>query len=414
MLKGPHDQTQWLDLIGIGEDGLSGLSDEARNLVEQADVVIGGKRHLDIVGDLRGEKIPWPAKMQDMFAHLRDYKGRPVVILASGDPLHYGAGSSLTHHLDPTEFRIWPTLSSYTMACARMGWARADVDCITVHGRPVERALAWLQPGRKTINLCADRTTPAKLAALLTEHGFGRTMIHAFSLMGGAREDYTAGLAKDWAESFDHDLITLAYIPMADDGAQVWPRGFGLPDDAFLHDGQITKSEVRAMTMSVLAPTPGDLLWDLGAGSGSVSVEWMRAEPTVKAIAVEQSDDRIAMLTRNCAALGVPDVKIIHGKIPDALDGLDRPDAIFVGGGITAPDLLDRCLAALQPGGRLVANTVTLESTQVLLHWAELLDGAQVKRITVERSEGVGRFTALKPLMTVTQLVWRKSWGSHD
>ncbi|WP_051140475.1 bifunctional cobalt-precorrin-7 (C(5))-methyltransferase/cobalt-precorrin-6B (C(15))-methyltransferase [Azospirillum brasilense] len=390
---------RWLSVVGIGEDGWDGLSPAARALVEGAELLAGGARHLALVPELNGqERLPWPSPLSDAYPALLARRGRRVCVLASGDPSWYGIGATLSKLVPAEELSIVPAPSSFSLAAARLGWPLQDCGTLTVHGRPLELVIPHLQP---LLVLCWDGTTTAKLAALLTARGFGPSRLTALESMGGPRERSIVATADAWSAERVADLNTLAVECLAVPGARALPRAPGLPDDWFEHDGQITKREIRAVTLSWLAPRRGELLWDIGAGSGSIGVEWMLSDPANRAIAVEHKADRAARIPANATAFGVPGLELVRGKAPEALDGLPAPDAVFIGGGLTNDGVLDACWSALKPGGRIVANAVTLESEAMLIATHKRL-GGQLSQIAVSRAAPIGGFTGWRPLMPVT------------
>ena len=393
---------RWLSIVGIGEDGWDGLPPTARAAVESAAILYGGSRHLDLVPAVAGqERLSWPSPMTDAFPGLIARRGQRVCVLASGDPSWYGIGATLSRIVPADETLVVPAPSSFSLAAARLGWPLQEAVCLTVHGRPLELVIPHLHPGARLLILSWDGTTPAKLAALLTARGFGPSRIVALESMGGPHERRVDATADAWNAERIADLNTLAVECVAAPGARSLPRAPGLPDDWFEHDGQITKREVRAVTLSWLAPRRNELLWDVGAGSGSIGVEWMLSDPTNRAIAVEHKADRLARIPANAAAFGVPGLELVRGKAPEALSGLPAPDAVFIGGGLTVEGVLDACWSALKPGGRIVANAVTLESEAMLIATHKRL-GGQLSQIAVSRAAPIGGFMGWRPLMPVT------------
>lgn len=398
-------QGRWLSIVGLGEDGWDGLSPAARALVERAELVAGGARHLALIPEFSAqERLNWPSPLSDAYPALLARRGRPVCVLASGDPSWYGIGATLSKLVPADETVIVPAPSSFSLAAARMGWALQEAATLTVHGRPLELVIPHLQPNARLLVLSWDGTTPGKLAALLRERGFGVSRLTALAAMGGPRETRTEATADAWTAERVADLNTLAVECVATPGVRTLPRAPGLPDDWFAHDGQITKREVRAVTLSWLAPRRGELLWDVGAGSGSIGVEWMLADPANRAVAVEHKEERAARISLNAAAFGVPGLELVRGKAPEALAGLAAPDAVFIGGGLTNDGVFDACWTALKPGGRLVANAVTLESEAMLIALHKRL-GGELSQIAVSRAAAIGGFTGWRPLMPVT--LWR-------
>ncbi|WP_431854700.1 precorrin-6y C5,15-methyltransferase (decarboxylating) subunit CbiE [Azospirillum sp.] len=394
----------WLTIIGVGEDGVGGLSEAALRAITVAEVLVGGERHLAMLPEHEAERLAWPSPFDALIEKLECRRNVRVVVLASGDPMLYGVGTTLLKHFPVGETVVMPAPSAFALACARLGWARAEVECLTLHGRPVELLHPALVPGARILALSADGTTPAAVAALLRGRGYGPSRITVLERMGHPiLEKRVAGTAADWEERPHAALNTIAIECAAEPGAALLPRTPGLPDDAFRHDGQLTKREVRAVTLSALMPVPGQTLWDVGAGCGSVAIEWMRAAPRARAIAIEPRADRLALIAENAAALGVPGLKIVEGAAPDALNALPAPDAVFVGGGVTVPGLAEACWEALPSGGRFVANAVTLEGERALIDLYAKLGGG-LTQLSVSRAADLGGFSGWKPLRPVTQL----------
>ncbi|GLW12812.1 precorrin-6Y C5,15-methyltransferase [Microtetraspora sp. NBRC 13810] len=393
-----------INVVGIGADGWQGLSARAREEVLGAEVLLGGARQLGLVPGTGAERVTWPSPMLPALPRLLgEHAGRRVCVLASGDPMFFGVGATLARILGPERLRVHPHPSSLSLACARLGWPAEEVEVVSLVGRPDSLLHPAVLPGRRVLVLSADGGTPARVAALLTARGYGASPMTVLSGLGSAAEARLTGTAGGWDHSGAPALNVVAVECLPDPGTAALPRVPGLPDDAFEHDGQLTKREVRAVTLSRLAPVPGELLWDVGAGAGSVAVEWMRTHPSCRAVAVESHPDRAARAARNAGALGVPGLEVVVGAAPGALAGLPAPDAVFVGGGATAPGLLDTCWDALRPGGRLVANAVTLESETVLAAWYGR-HGGDLVRLTVGRASPVGGFTGWRTMMPVT--IW--------
>lgn len=396
---------RWLTIVGIGEDGWDGLSPNARAAVERAEWLLGGARHLSLVPEIAGQqRTPWPSPLHDAFPALLERRGQRVCVLASGDPSWYGIGATLSRVIPAAETLVLPAPSAFSLAAARLGWPVQEAVCLTVHGRPLELVVPHLHPGARLLILSWDGTTPAKLAALLRARGFGGSRITALEAMCGPREAMTEATADTWTAERVADLNTLAVECVAGPDARILPRAAGLPDEWFEHDGQITKREIRVVTLSFLAPRRGELMWDVGAGSGSIGIEWMLSDPSNRAIAVEHHGERIARILANAAALGVPGLELVRGKAPDALAVLPSPDAVFIGGGLTGAGVLETCWTALKPGGRLAANAVTLESEAVLIDAHKRL-GGDLTQIAVSRASPVGGFRGWRPSMPVT--LWR-------
>lgn len=390
----------WLHIVGLGEDGMDGLTPATRAVVEAADVIVGGERHHGLSVNAAAKRIKWPSPFDTLIDTLNAHRGQRVVVLATGDPLWFSVGARIGREIDPVDMTYHPQVSAFQLAAARMGWSMADVETLTVHGRPVEQMIAFIQPQARLLILTTGAQTPAQIAAFLAARGFGQSKMTVLAAMGGDREERFDGLASDWT----HDVPafnTLAVECIAAPDAALLPRVPGLPDDIFESDGTMTKQEVRAATLAKLMPMRGALLWDIGTGCGSVAVEWMRSARYARAIGIEPRADRRAMAASNALALGVPKLQLIDGKVPQALDGLDAPDAVFIGGGLSV-DTFNHAWAALRPLGRLVANAVTLESETVLIDLHKR-HGGQLVKLSVNRAEPVGPLTGWRPLMPVTQ-----------
>lgn len=400
--------TAWLTVIGIGEDGVAGLGATARVALAEARIIFGGKRHLAMLGqDIAADLRPWPSPFADAFVAVKALRGSPVVILASGDPMFYGMGASLARELTPDEMRIIPAPSSVSLAAAHLGWPLQDVEIVTIHGRPIELVHRALHPGARLIVLSEDGFSPASLAKLLTSRGFGQSRMSVFEHLGGPKEKRVDGIAESWSHGESAALNLVAIDCVAGDEAKLYSTLAGLPDNVFQNDGQLTKRDVRAVTLARLAPLPGELLWDVGAGCGSISIEWMRAHPACRAIAIEADAGRQELIRTNAGALGVPGLALVAGAAPAALQGLPAPDAIFIGGGVTEPHMLETCWAALKPGGRLVANAVTVQSEVLLIAWQEKV-GGDLTRISVSQAKPLGDFDAWRAALPVTVFAVRK------
>ncbi|KRB73312.1 hypothetical protein ASE01_21490 [Nocardioides sp. Root190] len=398
-------------VVGIGADGWDGLVASSRAIVTGAEVLLGGERHLDLVPPVEGqERRAWPRPMSGLPGFLEQYDGRRIVALASGDPLVSGIGTTLIRLLGPDAVTVIPAVSSVALARARLGWSAEGSEVLTLVGRDVAALRRELSDGRRLLVLSSDESTPAAVAALLTESGFGATVLDLLGDLGGDTESRTTFLATGPVPDALPRLHVLGLTVRGGPGS--WASG--LADDAFENDGQLTKRDVRASALSRLAPAPGHLLWDLGAGAGSVGIEWLRAHPLAEAIAVEADAERAARIGRNASALGVPRLRVVEGSSPDVLDDLPTPHAIFVGGGATAPGLLDLCRERLAPHGRLVVHGVTLE-TEALLIAAFHEHGGELTRLSVEHVTPIGgRFTGWTPARAVTQWTWTSSGSSSD
>lgn len=388
-----------LAVIGIGADGFDGLSAHTCKAILDADVVIGGVRHLDLLPEVAGQvRVGLPSPLREgLPALLGQYAGRRVVVLASGDPLVSGIGSTLVDLLGPDRVRITPAVSSVALARARMGWPAETVEVVSLVGRDPYTLLRTLAPGRRVLVLSADETTPATVAALLTGAGFGASELVVLGDLGAESESRVEATAATWSGSAQR--LNVVAISCRGVGLPLVP---GLPDDAFEHDGQLTRRDLRASALARLAPAPGQLLWDVGAGAGSIGIEWLRMHATMRAVAIEARPERAERVERNARRLGVPGLQVVLGEAPAALVDLPTPDAVFVGGGASRPGVLDAALAALQPGGRLVVHGVTLETEALLADWHAKL-GGELTRTRVETAAPVGGFTGWTPGRAITQ-----------
>ncbi|MDO5712325.1 MAG: precorrin-6y C5,15-methyltransferase (decarboxylating) subunit CbiE [Micrococcales bacterium] len=425
-------------IIGIGADGWEGLGDPAREALQEARVVIGSPRQLDLLpAVITATRVTWPTPLRPAVAPLlAEHAAAGLAVLASGDPMHFGIGRLVVDALagaagldlespDGTDSTPWrwpprwvvqPHPSSISLACARLGWPVEDVDVVSAVGRDVRALAARLFAGRRVLVLSADADTPAQVAQLLRDRGFGASRMTVLGDLGAPQESCRQGRAQEWIGGEQSDAPRLNVIAIACQPQAPVPRlGMvpGLPDAAYETDGQLTKWEVRAVTLAALAPAPGELLWDVGGGSGSIGIEWMRAHPSCRAITLEARADRAAAIAANAGNLGVPGLRVVSGQAPTALAGLagdvrsEVPDAVFIGGGLTAPGVVEACWEALRPGGRLVANTVTLESEALLVALRARL-GGRLTRLEVSRAEPIGGYLGWRPARPVTQWSVRK------
>ncbi|MER7751636.1 precorrin-6y C5,15-methyltransferase (decarboxylating) subunit CbiE [Kitasatospora sp. NPDC097643] len=391
-----------ITVVGIGADGWPGLAATSRAVLRTAEVVVGGPRQLDLLprDEVTAERIPWPSPLRPAVPGLfAAHAGHRVAVLASGDPLFYGIGRTLAETLGPDRLRVLPHPSSVSYACARLGWPLEATEVVSLVGRPLATLGLALHPGRRLLVLSADAATPTAVAALLTERGYGTARLRVLEQLGGPAERRLDGPADGWPHPPGDPLNVIA-VELGDG-----PRSSlvpGLPDAAYESDGQLTKRHVRAATLATLAPSPGELLWDVGGGSGSIAIEWLRAHRDCQAVSIERDPVRAERISRNAAALGVPRLRVVTGPAPAALTELPTPDAVFIGGGLTARGLLDSCWDALRPGGRLVANTVTLESEALLTEWYRR-HGGELLRLAVSHAIPVGGFTGWRQAMPVTQ-----------
>ncbi|SFJ30046.1 precorrin-6y C5,15-methyltransferase (decarboxylating) subunit CbiE [Jannaschia pohangensis] len=390
----------WLHIVGIGEDGLDGLTPATRAVVEAAEVIVGGDRHHLLSDAVTARRLAWPHPFDALIDTLKALQGQRVVVLATGDPLWFSVGARIGRAIPPGQIVYHPQLSAFQLAAARMGWSMADLETLTVHGRPAHQMIAFIQPDARLLILTTGSETPGQIAEFLTARGFGGSPMTVLANMGGPSEARFDGTAETW----DHAVPpfnTLAVDCRAAPDAALLPRVPGLADDLFRSDGTMTKREIRAATLAKLMPMRGALLWDIGTGSGSVAIEWIRAARSARAIGIEPRADRRAMAAENALALGAPRLDLRDGTVPDALDDLEAPDAVFIGGGLSEA-VFDRAFAALRPLGRLVANAVTLESEAILTH-LHARHGGDLVRLSVDRAEPVGAFRGWRPSMTVTQ-----------
>lgn len=406
----PSGDPRWLTVVGVGEDGLSGLGQSARDAVGRADVLVGGERHLALVSQTaapHAERSPWPSPMLPFLDTLAGWRDRRVVVLASGDPLLYGVAATLLTRVPREEMRILPAVSSFQLACAAMLWPAAETRLVSACGRPIERLALELYDGARILLLSADGATPAVAAALLRANGYGDSRLTVLERLGGPSARAHPMLAREVGDLNFDPLNVVAIEAVAGPDAALLSRTAGLPDDAYLNDGQITRREIRALTLARLAPMPGALLWDVGAGSGSIGIEWMRSAAGACAIALEPRADRAVRARENAARLGVPTLDVREAAAPAGLAGLPRPDAVFIGGGATADRVVEIAWAALKPGGRLVANAVTLE-TEARLLAARGAYGGDLVRLQATYADPVGRMTGWRPAMPVTQFAATK------
>ncbi|MDT8343764.1 MAG: precorrin-6y C5,15-methyltransferase (decarboxylating) subunit CbiE [Thermohalobaculum sp.] len=404
----------WLHIAGIGEDGMAGLTPAARRAIEAAELIIGGERHHRLAPDITAERIAWPSPFDALVDLIRAHRGRRVVVLATGDPLWFSVGARIAGAIERDEIVFHPQLSAFQWAACRMGWSLADVETLTAHGRPSEQVIPAFWPGARMLILTSGAETAGEIARHLTARGYGDAAMTALGNLGGADETRHDGTARDWAAMDPAPnlpaLNTLA-VECRGTPAMLLPRLPGLPDDAFTHDGKMTKQEVRAITLSRLMPARGAVLWDIGTGCGSVAIEWMRAAPDAVAAGFDPRPDRLAMARTNAETLGVPRLALFEGTAPEVLTTLPapvgtkpdlrRPDAVFIGGGLTR-ETVAVAVAALRPMGRLVANAVTLESEALLIALHAGM-GGELTRLAVSRAAPVGGLTGWRPLMPVTQ-----------
>jgi precorrin-6Y C5,15-methyltransferase (decarboxylating) len=403
---------RWLSIVGIGEDGIEGLNGAARDLIQSASVVFGGARHLALATPLiRGAPKAWPVPFDRTVSEVLAHRGRPVCVLASGDPFYHGVGALLSRHVPREEILSVPAPSAFSLAASRLAWPLPETALLSLCGRSLDFVRPHLHPAARILALVSDGETPAKLARLLRETGFGSSQITVLESLGGKHERIRSSLANGFDLEPVDPLNTVAIEVAAQTAARVIARTPGLADELFEHDGQITKREIRALTLSALAPRRGELLWDVGAGSGSIAIEWLLADLSLSAIAVERRPDRAARIERNAAAFGVSNLTLVEGSAPVVLDGLARPHAAFIGGGATTAGVIDAVQSALHPAGRLVVNAVSLETESALLQCQSQCGGV-LTRIAISRASPIGGaaggMTGWRSAMPVTQWIWVK------
>lgn len=412
--------TEWLHIIGFGEgDPLPTLPHAQTILGPTRAIERLSQRTSPLAGEVaqlepkarsearRGGATstilqPWRSpKLESMIAQTLEHRGTPTILLASGDPLWFGFGATLTRHLSPTEYRVTPHASSFQYAAARQRWPLQNIVTLSLHARPAELLHPHIAPGNRILALTTDATTAPHVARLLVERGYPRSMLTILENLGGPTERVTHAEALGFSLPIG-DFYVLAIDCVADHGTSILSAVPGLPDDAFLNDGQLTKREVRAATLARLAPYPGALLWDVGAGCGSIGIEWTRAARDAQAIAFEREGERLQMIAVNAANLGTPGLRIESGDAPDSLVGMPTPDAIFLGGAVADEALFHSCWTALRPGGRFVANAVTLDAEQALYARQSRL-GGELVRIDIAGLDAIGSQRVLRPRLPVTQ-----------
>ena len=392
-----------LTVVGIGADGWAGLGEPARAALRAARAIVGSERQLALLpDDLTARRRPLPSPLEPLLDELAAGIEEATCVVASGDPMLHGIGASLARRLPPERLAVIPHPSAFALACARLGWPQADVELVSAVGRAPDVVAQALQPGRRLVAFVTGADGATQLARVLCERGRGPSRFVVLEQLGGAAERLHDTTADAHGDRPADPLHVVAIEARTAPGALALARVPGLPDEAYEHDGQLTKRHVRALALAQLAPLPGELLWDVGAGSGSIGIEWLRAEPTAQAVAVETDAARAERIARNARTLGVPRLQIRHGRAPEALDGLPAPDAVFVGGGVAAPGLLDRCWEALRPGGRLVAHAVTLEGEQALVA-ARAARGGELLRVELSHAEPLGGYSGWAPRRPVVQ-----------
>lgn len=401
-------KTPWLTIIGIGDDGWNGLSCRQQEIIAAAQYIFGGERHLGFLPpQFKGKAKKWTSPFMKGIDEVLALKGQNIVILASGDPMFFGAGATFLRKLRAEEVVVLPHASSFSLAAADLGWALQDVCCLSIHGRPVRSIVGNLQPNNRLIILSENKDSPAVLAKLLEKEGFGRSQLTVMEHLGGSKERIRSQQADQYSLDDCEDLNLVAIHCLADSERVGYTCCSGLPDEAFLNDGQLTKQDVRAVTMAHLAPKFGEVLWDVGAGCGSISIEWARAAKGARAYAVEKSPKRQEFILKNSDHFGVIGVQLIRGEAPSVLENLEKPDAIFIGGGFTHPDLFDYCWDSLKAGGRLVVNAVTLETVALLQAKAEQIK-ARLIHFTLSEAAPLGNFHVWRSSLPITMMIAHK------
>jgi precorrin-6Y C5,15-methyltransferase (decarboxylating) len=401
-----NSEAPWLSLVGIGDDGIEGIGKSAREAISQAEMFIGGERHLAFLPEDGRPRVPWPSPLSDLIDQIPGYRGKKLCVLTTGDPFFFGIGAILAEKIPIEEMKVYPAPSSFNLALSRLGWSLPGVRAISLHGRPLRSLLPHLVDKARLAILTANRNSPGEIAGLLEAEGFGGSILHVFSHLGGKGETHVTLTARELASAQPDDRIqdlNIVAVELAAEGhglsGHLLP---GLEEGRFRHDGQITKREIRILTLAALMPKPGDLLWDVGAGSGSVSIEWLRADPSLEAIAVEKSKARLENLRANAEALGTPRLRAVQGEAPGCLTELSDPDTVFIGGGLRDESLIESCWPRLKPGGRLVANAVTLEGEAALQRFFGA-HGGDLVRLQVSRLHTTGRLHGWRPGTPITQ-----------
>jgi precorrin-6Y C5,15-methyltransferase (decarboxylating) len=390
-----------IEVVGLSARGWDDLPERLRHLIRNADVLLGSPRHLDLIPQFSGQqrRLPYPSPLREgLPTLLSEFSGRRVLALGSGDPLLAGIGTTLIEILGAAAVRVHPAVSSAALARARMGWPEESTQLVRLRGGDLDVVRCFLFPERRLIILSRDADSPSAIAQLLIEEGYGDSTMTVLGDLGASSESRTEAAARDWqgqAPALNVVCITCAGIGRA---ASLVP---GLPDEAFDHDGQLTKRDLRASALARLMPRPGELLWDVGAGAGSIAIEWLRSDPACSAIAIEHNLDRVKRIRGNAEALGVPRLHVLHAEVPHALASLPPPDAVFVGGGVTK-ETLEQSWSALQPGGRLVVHAVTLETEMIMIEcWKR--HGGELSRLAVEHLEPIGRYSGWRPARAIVQ-----------
>ena len=405
-------RTPWLSLVGLSEAGWQELGEAARDAVLRAELVVGGERHLSHIPAVAGQQRElWPQPIHDGIERIKCWQGRPVCVLASGDPFWYGIGATLSRYLPPEAMVVHPGPSAFSLAAARLGWPLQDLHCHSLVARDPDRLRSRLAPGRRLLVLSNDGGSPETVARILCESGYGESRVHVLEALGGPAERVWENRAKDGLDQAVSNLNTLAIECIADEGEVPVALTPGRPGSDYCHDGQISAPEIRAVVMAHLAPRGGEHLWDLGAGSGAVAVEWLRSDRANSATAVDQRSDRLANVRENARSKGVGHLETLESDISEAISQLADPDAVFIGGGASGHGVIDRCWQALSEGGRCVATAVTTEGETALLV-AQSCHGGQLIRLSIDRTEPLGRFNGWRSDRPIT--LWHATKGPHQ
>ncbi|MGL4305166.1 MAG: precorrin-6y C5,15-methyltransferase (decarboxylating) subunit CbiE [Mycobacteriaceae bacterium] len=398
-------------VVGVGADGWEGLAPPSKNELRSATVIVGSERQLSLIPPSSAIKIALPSPLfTGLPKLLAQYAEQNIHVLASGDPMFYGIGVTLVRLLGSKNVRVIPHPSSASLACARLGWTGHEIPTVSLVNRPVDELRSVLTRDRKILLLSENGTTPQKVADYLVQRGYGWTMLTVLEQLGGPEERIISGLAQSWQYPSCNDLNIIALECISSTNTHDLSNLPGLPDEVFDHDGQITKREIRALTLAALSPLPGEVLWDVGSGSGSVAIEWLRSERTVSAVCFEADPQRAKRIMENAVKLGVPRIKI-SGSAPQSFGTEQLPDVIFLGGGVTQPGLLKACWDVLEPGGRIVVNAVTIESEAYVFQWFSK-HGGNIEKVQVYRGGAVGKFTTWRPQLPITQ--WRCVKPEHS
>lgn len=394
----------WLTVIGVGAQGIDSLADTVRDEIYAADIVVGSERLLSHFSDLSCKTHTWTSPISDMITNIETWRHQRVVVLATGDPMHYGIGVTLKQNFPANETRVIPSPSVFSLAAAKLGWPLQDVVTLSAHGRPVNGLTSYLQPGANLLILTGGEQTVRDIAEWLIEHKFSESRVVVLECLGGSAEKITETSAAYIGKQSYSDLNVVAIQCKLDPGCIHRPAIPGMADDCFESDGLLTRREIRCITIASLMPAPGQLLWDVGAGSGSVAIEWMRCGQNMNSIAFEYNSQRIERIRRNAEKLGAPRIKIVPGLLPGTLENQPSPDAVFQGGAIFSEEIFSHCWEKLKPGGHFVANAVTLEGEAALIRRHDKY-GGELLRLEISHSDQLGSWRSYRPQRPVTQ--WR-------